>query len=138
MVVFGRMIEQGPTLVQTIAQSDEDKTVQAAARTSLETRVNTLIRQLFSADAGERISAAQDLVQGWRNDPAVVLELTTFATQNKGNANGVYNSVVVLNEFTSRALQAQKAEVLKFVDVAKATGSKTAAVATVLAGRVGA
>lgn len=130
--------EQGPTLVQTIAQSDEDKTVQAAARTSLETRVNALIRQLFSADAGERISAAQDLVQGWRNDPAVVLELTTFATQNKGNANGVYNSVVVLNEFTSRALQAQKAEVLKFVDVAKATGSKTAAVATVLAGRVGA
>lgn len=130
--------EQGPILVQTIAQSDEDKTVQAAARNSLETRVNTLIRQLFSADPRERISAAQDLVQGWRNDPSVVLDLTTFAMQNKDNANGVYNSVVVLNEFSLRALQARKAEVLKFVDVAKATGARTAAVANVLAGRVGA
>jgi hypothetical protein len=129
--------EQGPTLVRTIAQSDEDKTVQAAARQSLETRVTSLVRQLFSTDARERISAAQDLVQGWRNDPNVVLELVTFAMQNKENANGVYNSVVVLNEFTPRALQAHKAEVLKFVDVAKATGSRTAAVATVLAGRVG-
>ena len=130
--------EQGPTLVRTIAQSDEDKTVQAAARQSLETRVTSLVRQLFSTDARERISAAQDLVQGWRNDPNVVLELITFAMQNKDNANGVYNSVVVLNEFTPRALQAHKAEVLRFVDVAKATGSRTAAVATVLAGRVGA
>ena len=130
--------EQGPTLVRTIAQSDEDKTVQAAARQSLETRVTSLVRQLFSTDARERISAAQDLVQGWRNDPNVVLELVTFAMQNKENANGVYNSVVVLNEFTPRALQAHKAEVLRFVDVAKATGSRTAAVATVLAGRVGA
>lgn len=129
--------EQGPTLVRTIAQSDEDKTVQAAARQSLETRATALIRQLFSTDARERISAAQDLVQGWRSDPSVVLELVTFAMQNKDNANGVYNSVVVLNEFSARALQAQRAEVLKFVDVAKATGSRTAAVATVLAGRVG-
>jgi hypothetical protein len=129
--------EQGPTLVRTIAQSDEDKTVQAAARQSLETRVTALIRQLFSTDARERISAAQDLIQGWRNDSSVVRELITFATQNKDNANGVYNSVAVLNEFSPRALQAQRAEVLKFVDVAKATGSKTAAAATVLAGRVG-
>ncbi len=67
-----------------------------------------------------------------------MLALITFAMQNKDNANGVYNSVVVLNEFSLRALQAQKAEVLKFVDVAKGTGAKTAAVANVLAGRVGA
>ena len=130
--------EQGPTLVRTIAQSDEDKSVQAAARQSLETRVTTLIHQLFSDDARERISAAQDLVQGWRNDSSVVLALITYAIQNKDNANGVYNSVVVLNEFSPRALQAQKAEVLKFIDVAKATGSRTAAMANVLAARIGA
>ncbi|MEO8336989.1 MAG: hypothetical protein ABI664_18540, partial [bacterium] len=129
--------EQGPTLVRTIAQSDEDKSVQAAARNSLETRVTALIRQLFSTDPRERIGAAQDLVTGWRNDASVVLELVTFATQNKDNANGVYNSVVVLNEFTLRALQAQRAEVLGFVDVAKTTGAKTATVASALAGRLG-
>ena len=130
--------DQGPMLVRTIAQSDEDKSVQAAARQSLETRVTVLIRQLFASEARERISAAQDLVQGWRNDSSVVLELVTFAMQNSKNVNGVYNTVGVLNEFSLGALQAHKAEILKFVEVAKPTGSKTAAGATVLAKRVGA
>jgi hypothetical protein len=129
--------DQGPVLVRTIAQSDEDKTVQAAATTSLEQRVSTLIRQLFSEDARVRIGAAQDLIQGWRNEPNVVLALVEFATQNRDNSNGVYNTVVVLNEFSLRALQAHKQEVLKFLELAKATGSKTEAKATALVKRLG-
>ncbi|MEJ2361756.1 MAG: hypothetical protein P8Z75_10065 [Gammaproteobacteria bacterium] len=129
--------EQGPILVRTIAQSDEDNTVKAAARSSLEQRVSSLIRELFSEDARVRIGAAQDLIQGWRNEPGVVLALVKFATQNKDNSNGVYNTVVVLNEFSLRALQAHKQEVLNFIEVAKATGSRTAAKATELAKRLG-
>jgi hypothetical protein len=129
--------DQGPILVRTIAQSDEDKTVQAAARSSLEQRVSTLIRDLFADDARVRISAAQDLTQGWRNEPNVVGALVDFATQNRDNSNGVYNTVVVLNEFSLRALQAHKQEVLDFLEVAKTTGSKTAAKAKALGMRLG-
>ena len=129
--------EQGPILVRTIAQSDEDKTVQTAARNSLEQRVSELIHDLFSEDAQVRIGAAQDLIQGWRNEPNVVLILVDFATQNRGNSNGVYNTVVVLNEFSPRALQAHKQEVLNFIEVAKATGSKTAVKAMALVQRLG-
>jgi hypothetical protein len=129
--------EQGPVLVRTIAQSDEDKTVQTAARNSLEQRVSALIHDLFSEDAQVRIGAAQDLIQGWRNEPNVVLALVDFATQNRDNSNGVYNTVVVLNEFSPRALQAHKQGVLNFIEVAKATGSKTAAKATALVQRLG-
>jgi hypothetical protein len=129
--------DQGPVLVRTIAQSDEDKTVQAAARNSLEQRVGTLIRELFAADARSRMSAAQDLIQGWRNEPNVVLALVEFASRNKDNANGVYNTVVVLNEFSPPALQPHKQAILNFIEVAKTTGAKTEAKTTVLARRLG-
>jgi len=129
--------EQGPVLVRTIVLSDEDKTVQDAARSSLEQRVRTLIHDLFADDAGLRIGGAQDLIQGWRNDPNVVLALVEFAIQNRANSNGVYNTVVVLNELSLHALQAHKQEVLNFLEVAKTAGSKTAAKATALGTRLG-
>ena len=129
--------EQGPVLVRTIAQYDDDKTVQAAATTSLEQRVGTLIRDIFSEDARVRIGAAQELIQGWRNEPNAVLALLDFATRNKENSNGVYNTVVVLSEFSMRALEAHKQRVLEFIKLAKATGSKTDAKATALLKRLG-
>lgn len=129
--------EQGPILVRTIAQSDEDKTVQVAAKSSLEQRVSTLIRDLFSKDAQARIGAAQDLIQGWRNEPNVVQALVEFAIQNSENSNGVFNTVVVLNEFSLKVLEVNRALIINFLELAKKTGSKTKARAEVLATRLG-
>lgn len=129
--------DQGPVLVRTIAHSDEDKTVQDAARSSLEQRVGTLIRDLFSDDPRVRIAAAQDLIQGWRNEPNAVQALLDFATQNASNANGVYNTVVVLAEYSPRALQPHREAILKFLELAKQAGAKTEARATALAQRLG-
>lgn len=129
--------DQGPVLVRTIAKSDQDESVQALAKNSLEQRINTLIRELFSEDAQVRIGAAKDIIQGWRSEPSVVLALVEFATQNLENSNGVYNTVVVLNDFSLRSLQAYKQEVLKFAQIAKATGPKTEAKAMALIKRLG-
>lgn len=128
--------EQGPVLVRTIAQSDEDTSVQAAAQSSLQERVGTLVRGLFSEDARVRIGAAQDLIVGWRNDPNVVQELVQFASNNRDNVNGVYNTVVVLNEFTPRALDEHREQVLSFLELAMATGAKTRSKAEALAKRI--
>jgi len=119
--------EQGPILVRTIAQSDEDKTVQIAAKSSLEQRFTTLIRQLFADDARSRIDAASELIQGWRNEPNAVNVLIEFANQNIDNANGIYNTIVVLNEFSKIALDPHKEKLLKFAALAKTKGSKTEA-----------
>ena len=86
-----------------------------------------LIRDLIADNTQVRIGAAQDLIQGWRNESNVVQALVEFATKNRDNSNGVYNTVVVLYEFTPRSLQAHKEEVLNFLEIAKATGPKTAA-----------
>jgi hypothetical protein len=117
--------EQGAVLVRTIAESDEDKTVQVAAKSSLEQRFSTLIRQLFADDARSRVDAANELIRGWRKEPNVVNALIEFANQNGDNANGIYNVVVVLNEFSMVALHPHKERVLKFAALAKTKGSKT-------------
>lgn len=128
--------EQGPVLVRTIAQSDEDETVQVAARSSLEQRVGTLIRQLFADDASSRIDAAKELIRGWRNEPDVVRALVDFATSNSDNANGVYNALVVLNEFSTEALNAHRDKLVQLIALAKTKGSKTEARAMALSQRL--
>jgi hypothetical protein len=128
--------EQGPVLVRTIAQSDEDKTVQTAASNSLKQRVSVLIREIYSENARVRIDAAQELIQGWRNEESVVPALIEFAEHNKDNANGIYNTVVVLNEFTTAALEAHRPQVLSFINSAETTGTKTKAKAMALLKRL--
>ena len=128
--------EQGPVLVRTVAESDKDEMVQTAARNSLEQRIGTLIRDLYTDNAQVRIGAAQDIIQGWRNEPSVVQALVEFATKNMDNSNGVYNTVVVLSELSPRTLQAHKEDVLNFLEIAKATGPKTAAAVNMLRTRL--
>ncbi len=119
--------EQGPALVRTVAQTDEDKAVQAYARTSIEQRVEGLVRGIFASDPSTRQSAAQDFVQGWRNEPPAVALLVNYALQHADNANGIYNTVVVLGDFSPRALAPNRALLTEFAAVARQTGPKTEA-----------
>ncbi|WP_136523442.1 hypothetical protein [Geomonas ferrireducens] len=128
--------DQGPVLVRTVAESDENKAVQIAAQASLDQRINLLIRNLFSDDAHTRINSASDLVEGWRNDPAAIPPLIQFATKNSDNQNGVYNTIVVLNDFSLPALQAHRQLILQFIALAKTKGEKTAAKAAELGKKI--
>jgi len=130
--------EQGPLLARTIAQTDEDGAVQAAAQSSLKQRSDSLIRQLFAENAALRIDAARELVQGWRNQPDAVGAILDAAFQNSDNQNGVYNAVVVLTEYAPEALNAHRDGVLKLITLAEANGPKTAAKTALLARRLGA
>ena len=124
--------EQGAALVRTVAETDADKTVQDAARTSLEHRAGNLIHELFSDAANVRINAAKEIVKSWRADPSMIAGLVQFAEQNKDNVDGIYNTVVVLGEFNPASLEVHKEQVLKFLNFAKTIGEKTKAKATAL------
>ena len=129
--------DEGPSLARTIAQTDKDKSVQDAAKASIDQRLEALLQDLFATEAGIRKSAAQQLIQGWRSDPAAVAAIVAFASPRFTNENGVYNAIVVLNEFTSSALQANRTQVAAFAEQAKKTGPNTAARAAMLLSRVG-
>lgn len=117
--------DQGPALVRTVARGDADKAVQQAAQSSLSYRVESLVRGLFADEAAVRVASAQDLVQGWRNEPPAVAAVVEQALANRDNANGVYNAAVVLAEFTPRALQANREAVLRFAQMARTKGPRT-------------
>jgi hypothetical protein len=128
---------QGPNLARIVMQSDDDGNVKSAAKDSLEQRRDTLISSLFSDNPRSRTSAAKDLVHGWPNDQEAVSKLINFATQNKDNDNGVYNTVVVLKDFSKRALEPHKKEVQGFIEEAKKKGPKTKEQAEGLSIRLG-
>jgi len=128
--------EQGPLLARTVAQSDEDEAVQVAARSSLKQRADTLIRQLFADDAGTRVEAARELVQGWRSEGNAVGTLLDAAFQNSDHDNGIYNVAVVLAECAPAALAPHREEVQEFIALAKTKGPRTAARTAVLEKRL--
>lgn len=128
--------EHGPVLARTIAASDEDASVQTAAKESLVNRRNELIRNLFADNAQLRIAAARDFIQGWQNDSHAISELLNFASQNMENPNGVYNTIVVLNQFSKRALEIYRVDIDKFLDKAKQIGPKTSEQAMLLEERL--
>lgn len=104
-------------------------------------RISSLIHDLFSVDAKVRIGAYGELIkiQGWQNDPNVLHYLVKFATQNMENLNGIYNTVVVLNEFKEGTFKVNKnkQEALKFLEDASTKGPKIAAEAAPLIKRLG-
>ena len=128
--------DQGPALARTIAETDENKTVQASARQSIAQRVDSLIRDLFAAQAATRVRAAQELVSGWNSDAAAASALVEYARANLGNENGVYNAIVVLAEFTPEALAPHKPAIRALADAARKLGPKTEARVQALLQRV--
>lgn len=128
--------EQGPLLARTVAQSDEDEAVQVAARSSLQQRADTLIRQLFADDAGTRVDAVSELVQGWRSEGTAVGTLLDAAFQNSDNDNGICNVAVVLAECAPAALAAHRQHVRQFIALARTKGPRTAAKTAVLEKRL--
>ena len=117
--------EEGAALVRSVAEYDKDKGVKEAAKKSLDDRLLVGVKNLFSQDAMVRQAAAQELVQGWRSDPAVVMPLIDEAYKNRTNENGIYNSVVVLSELQTLTLLKHKKEIITFLEFAKNVGPKT-------------
>jgi hypothetical protein len=118
--------DDGPALVSEISDSDPNPAVKQFAATQLSDRRQQLIAGLFADDASLRTSAAGDLVRGWRSDHEVVRLLVNFAEQHMDNANGVYNTIVVLSELDPAGVAAQRNVVLPFLKKAEGNGQRTA------------
>jgi len=117
--------EEGTRLIKPIAEGDPDRSVRDSAKAAL-------VSSLFSPDADTRKGAAAQILEGWGKDSQMVQALVDFATQNKENANGIFNTVVVLSAFDRDTLMTRRDAVLRFLALAKATGDKTEQKATVL------
>jgi hypothetical protein len=128
--------EDGPDLVKIVSESDQDPNVQNYAKSSIEERRLFLVQQLFQNTPSQRISAADELISGWRADPKVVELLLQYARQNMQNSNGVFNTLVVLNGFDLEALRPYRSELESFSHEAEAKGEKSKEWAEKLRGKL--
>jgi len=124
--------DEGPAFARTLAQTDEDKSVQASAERSIDQRIEELMRDMFGVDPSVRKQAAQQIVSGWRGDRTAVARIVAYATQNIANDNGVYNTLVVLGEFSREALLPNRERITIFADEAKRKGPRTSDIASKL------
>lgn len=119
----------GPRLVRELGEQTEDEDVRSYAANALDNRKEQLVTDLYASDKDRRKSAAQALASGYRNDPKLPEQIIERADANKDNADGVYNSVAVLNALSKNALASQRGKVESFLGKASTQGNKTAALA---------
>jgi len=126
--------DEGPQLVREIslAEKNPSESVGAHAEAALSARREDLVSDLFAPNAGTRQQAAKSLVQGYREDPRLAKDVISKAETEPRNADGVYNSTVILGSLPKEALAADRPKVERFLRTAERQGPKTQEAARVV------
>jgi hypothetical protein len=82
------------------------------------------ITNLFSNNAGQRIDAYNVIMDQYRNDPALIPDLLSYARKNMGNQNGIYNTLVVLSHLNKSQLKPHVADIQAFAREAEPMGPR--------------
>lgn len=117
--------DYGPVLVRVIAKNTETPVAAAYAKTALNERRDTLIRQMFGDDADKRKDAYQKLLASWSGDESLIPAIISYGSDNKTNANGIYNTLVLLSHMQRDTIQKRKDEILAFASAVESNGPKT-------------
>jgi hypothetical protein len=114
--------------------SAEDKLIEAAGVGTTPAPVPSdalsrrqLIQQLFDPDPSVRVKAYGGLVPRYKNDESLVPELLEVARDNPRNANGIYNTLVVLSHMDRDTLRARSEEVRTFAEAQASAGPRVKA-----------
>jgi hypothetical protein len=124
------MPDDAPQLLQ-IAIASKDGNSQNLQK-SLDSAQATLVENLFSQNAQVRTSNANEIMVNWYKIDSIIPTIINYATQHLDNGNGVYNSIVVLNNMHGRALKVHQKDVQDFVNIVMGLKNmpKTVAAAT--------
>lgn len=68
--------------------------------------------------------------------PFIEQSVIAYGTENKSNANGVYNAFVLLSHMQRDTILTKKPEIIAFTKLVEGNGSKTAERASILRTRL--
>jgi hypothetical protein len=98
----------------------------AVRRGARQAALRPLVEQMFSPDKATRILATRALATAWRHDSALVPVVLSAAEKNASNADGIFNSITVLQLADPSARAAHSAQLDQFITAAKTVGPKVA------------
>lgn len=96
-----------------------------ASDIEINVRLRQLVENLFSEVSAIRKAAYDTITKEFRKDPDTVTALLSHVELNMGNHNGVYNTVVTLNNISRAVTQPRKSEINRFCDQADKIGERT-------------
>jgi len=112
----------GKKIVDIIARSNDDK-VSAIASDALAGKRKDLINSLFSFQQQDRLIAANEIISNWTTDRIIIKELldkVSDCVQSNSSLidceNGVFNVIVVLQNFPPQLLKVYNKEIQNLVD----------------------
>jgi hypothetical protein len=119
--------EAGPQLVAAVEVGSTDAQTRQVAKKALDERRDKLVNDIYAANGDVQKKATEQLMLGFREDPALIETLAREAQDHRNNHSGLYNSAVVMQAVPSQQLQAKPNEVHRFSEIAKQGGSQTQA-----------
>ena len=121
------------SLIQAGSAADDRRVLKPIELERLRTAV---IAQLFDPSAAVRVRAYGLLLPRYKDDSSMVPEVLRAAEGQQGNANGIYNALVVLSHMNAAALGPHAKEIRAFAEKSKAIGPRVAARAAILELRI--
>jgi len=112
-VILEIMPEEGPQLLNIAKSSDPANS--AEYEKTLVSKQAILVANLFADDASVRTSSANDIMVNWYKTSDIVQVLLDYANAHLENANGIFNTVVVLQNMSGRVLKVNKPKIQQFL-----------------------
>ncbi len=105
--------EDGPRIVAVVAENDPAETVKDAASSSINRKILQVTNAMFSESKRERIAGTETAVSGWLNSDEFMKLLLNKAIDQRANADGVWNTVVYLENNSAEFLRDHRNQILQ-------------------------
>jgi hypothetical protein len=112
-VILEIMPEEGP-LILNIGKNSDPANAKAYQK-KLDSKQDVLVAGIFSADPSFRTSSANEIMVNWYKTSGIVDALLTYASTHMDNANGIFNTVVVLQNMNGRVLKIKQQDIQTFL-----------------------
>jgi len=113
-VITVLMPDEAPQIFKIVIDSKQGNTTEL--QKSVDSAQVVLVKNLFSQNAQIRTSNANQIMVNWYTVDTIIPVIINYAMQHLDNGNGIYNSIVVLNNMHGRTLKIHQQEVQNFVN----------------------
>lgn len=112
-LILAIMPNEGSQLLSTAISNDPNNSKEYQA--TVDSTQQTLVANLFSDNPSIRINSANDIMVSWYKTASIVPILISYAKGHTDNKNGLYNSVVVLQNMHGSVLKSNKDAIKDFL-----------------------
>lgn len=117
--------DYGPILVRNAYETAPTEEAASYAKNALNERRDTIIREMFDTDPESRKEAYTQLLASWGSDESLIEALISYGSANQSNANGIYNTLVLLSHMNVDVIKTKTDNILAFAKLVENNGPKT-------------